>query len=186
MKTLKSYLPALSLLKTQDKKYDYVDSFESVLVDKNNSINPQKVARAFFTSSPKWVDVLLSLRNKIVSPFGLKTSRSGNNRQTRLAGFKCEQGEQVGLFTVFNTTPKEVVIGADDKHLNFRVSLFLEQNKNEVEKKNITMSTTVEFNNWLGRFYFSLVRRFHRLIAPIMLKRIIKKLEKQHDEIPGN
>lgn len=81
---------------------------------------------------------------------------------------------------MFSQTQNEVILGEDDKHLNFRVSLFLERQPNETTNKNLTVSTTVEFNNWLGRLYFLSVRPFHKLIVPAMLKGIIKELEKQN------
>lgn len=178
MTITKTTLPKLSTLNIENKKYDFIDSFEGELTDKNNSINSQKVGRAFFTSSPKWVDKLFAFRNKIVSIFGLKTSGDITDRQKQLDNFKCETGEQLGLFKVFSRTENEVVIGEDDKHLNFRVSLFIENHKTELNKKNIIISTTAEFNNWFGRLYFLPVKPFHKLIVPTMLKGIIKELEK--------
>ncbi len=81
---------------------------------------------------------------------------------------------------MFARTENEVILGEDDKHLNFRVSLFLEQQQNNPQKKDLTISTTVEFNNWFGRLYFIPVRPFHKLIVPTMLKGIIKELEKRN------
>ena len=81
----------------------------------------------------------------------------------------------------FSRTENEVVPGEDDKHLNFRISLFLEQNIEEAEKKKLIISTTIEFNNWFGKIYFLPVRPFHKLIVPTMLKAIIKELEKQNE-----
>lgn len=181
MKILKSSLPKSSILRIDNKKFDFVDSFEGILIDKNSSINSQKVGKAFFTSSPKWVEKLMLFRNKVVSVFGLKTSGNDNDRQKQLDNFKCEKGEQLGLFKVFSRTENEVVLGEDDKHLNFRISLFLEQNIEEPEKKKLIISTTIEFNNWFGKIYFLPVRPFHKLIVPTMLKAIIKELEKRNE-----
>jgi hypothetical protein len=178
MAITKTDLPKLSILNISNKKYDFIDSFKGDLSDENNAINAQKVGRAFFTSSPKWVDKLFTLRNKIVSFFGLKTSGDIGDRQKQLDNFNCEVGEQLGLFKVFSSTENEVVIGEDDKHLNFRVSLFIEKHKTEVNKKTVTISTIAEFNNWLGRLYFLPVKPFHKLIVPAMLKGIIRELQK--------
>ena len=101
MKILKSGLPKSSILRIENKKFGFVDSFEGILIDKNNSINSQKVGKAFFTSSPKWVEKLMMFRNKVVSVFGLKTSGNDYDRQKQLDNFKCEKGEQLGLFKVF-------------------------------------------------------------------------------------
>jgi len=180
MKIFKTTLPTKSILNSNDKKYDYVDSFQGVLTDNENRFTSVDIGKAFFSSGPKWVGKLFSLRNKIVSIFGLKTSGNIDDRKNQIDNFKCEEGEQLGLFKVFKRTENEVILGEDDKHLNFRVSLFVEQQLNNPQKKDLTISTTVEFNNWFGRLYFLPVRPFHKLIVPSMLKGIIKELEKRN------
>ena len=118
------------------------------------------------------------MRNRIVSIFGLKTPDNVGDIQNKLDNFKCEPGEQLGLFKVFDKRENEIVLGEDDKHLNFRVSLFVEQLHGNEQKKELTITTTVVFNNWFGRLYFLPVRPFHKLIVPTMLKGTIRELEK--------
>jgi hypothetical protein len=180
MKIIKTSLPNNSILNTSHKEFDYVDSFQGVLTDVENKFTSVDAGKAFFSNGPKWVGKLFALRNNIVSIFGLKTSGSIINRERQLENFKCEPGEQLGLFKVFARTENEVILGEDDKHLNFRVSLYLEQQTNGTIKKNLTVTTTVEFNNWFGHLYFLPVRPFHKLIVPTMLKGIIKELEKRN------
>lgn len=180
MKILKTSLPNNSILNTSNKEYDYVDSFQGVLNDNENKFTSTDIGKAFFSSGPKWVGRLFILRNKIVSIFGLKASGNITDREQQLENFKCEPGEQLGLFKVFATTENEVILGEDDKHLNFRVSLILNPTEKKTEKKDLIVSTTVEFNNWLGRLYFIPVRPFHKLIVPTMLKGMIRELEKQN------
>ncbi|HEY4965807.1 MAG TPA: DUF2867 domain-containing protein [Puia sp.] len=180
MRIVKTTLPNNSILNTSHKKYDYVDSYQSELNDFDNKFNSVDIGKAFFSSRPKWVGKLFTLRNKIVSIFGLKTSGDISTREKQLENFKCEPGEQLGLFKVFAKTENEVILGEDDKHLNFRVSLFSERKTNETIKKDLIVSTTVEFNNWFGRLYFLPVRPFHKLIVPTILKGIIKELEKRN------
>ena len=177
MTIIKTTFPNQSLLNRLDKRYDYVDSFEGTVVDKDNKLKSVDVAKAFFSSSPKWVDKLFKFRNKLVSLLGLKSSGNNIGRQKVLDNFKCELGDQIGLFKVFDKTDDEVVLGEDDKHLNFRVSLFLDKPKDDGLKKSLIISTTVVFNNRFGRLYFLPVRPFHKFIVPIMLKGIIKQLE---------
>lgn len=177
MRIIKSTLPDKSILKVGNKMYDFVDSFQGNFSDKNDTINSTKIGKAFFMSGPKWVDELFVLRNKLVGLFGLKISSKISDRQKLLDNFKCEEGEQMGLFKIYNKTNEEVILGEDDKHLNFRVSLFIEQQANDKTNKKLIVSTTVIFNNWFGRLYFLLVRPFHKLIVPRMLKGIIKNIE---------
>lgn len=180
MTIIKTHLPNSSILAGNHKKYNYVDSFQGTLFDGENKFKSIDVGKAFFSSSPKWVEKLFTLRNKIVSVFGLKTSGELTDKQKQLDNFKCEQGEQLGLFKVFYKSENEVVLGEDDKHLNFRISLFLDQSLTDKSRKDLTISTTVEFNNWFGRLYFLPVRPFHKFIVPTMLKGIINELEKQN------
>ena len=80
---------------------------------------------------------------------------------------------------MFDKTDNEVILGEDDKHLDFRVSLLLDKLASKTEQKNLTITTTVKFNNSFGRLYFLPVRAFHKLIVPTMLKGIIKQLENE-------
>ena len=127
---VKTTLPNNSILNTSCKKYNYIDSFQGELNDFDNKFNSVDIGKAFFSSGPQWVGKLFTLRNKIVSIFGLKTSGNISNREKQLENFKCEPGEQLGLFKVFAKTENEVILGEADKHLNFRVSLFLELKTN--------------------------------------------------------
>lgn len=178
MKVNKTELSKKSILHKDGKHYDHVDSYQGEFVSKKNNVSMTEIGKSFFISGPKWIEKLFATRNMIVGLLGLKTSGNIINRQKQLDDFKCDPGEQLGLFKVFSRTDNEVVLGEDDKHLNFRVSLLLDQLLNEPHKKTLTITTTVEFNNWFGRVYFLPVRPFHKLIVPKMLKGIIKELEK--------
>jgi hypothetical protein len=180
MTITKTEIPKNSLLKTNNMTYDYTDSFQGNFDDKFQNIGIIEVGKSFFLSGPKWVDKLFGFRNKLVRLFGLKTSGKVTDRQKMLDNFKGEKGEQIGLFKVFDKTDNEIILGEDDKHLNFRVSLFIKkQNETKTDKK-LIISTTVKFNNWFGRLYFLPVRPFHKLIVPTMLKGILKDIEQQN------
>ena len=179
MKTHKTEFPKNSILNKDHEKYDYFDCYKGFLNDKENKINSTDLAKALFTSAPKWVGILFILRNSIVTVFGLKTGENTNDRKQQLDNFKFEPNERLGLFKVFSKSDNEVILGEDDKHLNFRISLLIEKLNPEHKKKEITISTTVEFNNWYGKLYFLPVRPFHKIIVPRMLKAIIKELDKR-------
>lgn len=177
MKISKSELPDKSLLKAGTASYDFVDSFQGSFIDKDGTINSTKIGKSFFASGPQWVEKLFTFRNKIVGLFGLKTSGTAHERKKIFDNFACNRGDQLGLFKVFDKTNNEVILGEDDKHLNFRVSLFIEKQPENDKKMKLIISTTVRFNNWFGRLYFLPVRPFHKLIVPAMLRGIIRKIE---------
>jgi hypothetical protein len=176
MKILKTKIPESSLLYPDRNQYNYIDSYEGAVNDKNNTIGIDDVAKAFLKPGPKWVDTLFTLRNKIVSLFGLKTPNERMDAK-RLDSFKFEPGERVGLFKIFNRTTNELILGEDDNHLNFRVSLLLETPKNDSSTKIVTVTTLVIYNNWFGRLYFFPVKPFHKLIVQSGLKISLGELE---------
>ena len=182
MTIIKTDLPASSMLSLNHQKYDYVDCFQSSLIDKENSLTPSDTCKAFFTSIPRFGERLVAMRDRIVSMFGLKLSGESFTLQ-ELDSFKYERGEQLGILKIFdrvsNPINNEIIFGVDDKHLNLRVSLLLENTKID-NQKNLIISTIVEFNNWFGRMYFLPVKPIHKLIVKVMLKEMIKKLEKRN------
>ncbi len=155
-----SCLPEASLLK--NIPHEYADSYSVAFNAKDATI--EQVGKSFLTSDPAWVDWLFALRNRIVSLFGLKTS-GARTKEAVLQNFKCEIGERVGLFKIFDKNEHEIILGEDDKHLDFRVSLFLDRQNNL-----LTVSTIVKIHNWLGTLYFLPVKPLHQLIVPTIAK----------------
>lgn len=171
---IKTDFPANSLL-VNSIKYDFVDSY-GILINTKKEIDSTTAGKAFFSGSPRWVGALFNFRNKIVRVLGLKVSAPSVNPEKALANFKCEAGEQLGLFKVFAKNQHEVILGEDDKHLDFRISIYLK--KTVDQKQQMILSTTVIFNNWFGKLYFLPVKPFHKLVVPAMMKKMIKQLEK--------
>ena len=136
----------------------------------------EEVVKAFFSASPAWVGKLFLLRNRVVRLFGLKAPEAGN-REEQLARFRVEPGETLGLFKVLKKTEKEVLIGEDDTHLDFRISFYMTPEK-AANTYRLVLSTTVQFHNWFGRLYFLPVRPVHKRIVPAMMKGIVGELQK--------
>ncbi|MFZ1704492.1 MAG: DUF2867 domain-containing protein [Saprospiraceae bacterium] len=170
-------LPDDSVLHIDNINYHYMDSYTATFEDKNDTITLEVVGKSFFKSGPSWIGRLFALRNKIVSLFGLKIPETSQDHQKQLDNFRLEPGNRLGLFNVFYVSEKEVVLGEDDKHLNFRVSLILNNHQSKAHSKTLTISTTVFYNNFLGRLYFIPVRPFHKLIVSTMMRSTIKNLE---------
>lgn len=174
MKIEKTNLPKNSILQ-KEKNLKFVDGYKACFIDQNNRIDIKTIGKLFFTTGSTWIDKLFALRNNVVKVFGLKTS-DNLSKNEELANFNCEQGEKIGLFTVFHKSDHELILGENDKHLNFRVSLFLESYHLELRQKQLTITTLVQFNNLFGKFYFIPVKPFHKQIVPTLLKGIIKEI----------
>jgi len=162
-------IPELSLLNQPDTAFDYVDSYTATL--EHEDVTVEEVTHSFFTATPAWVGWLFTLRNNIVKMFGLKISNEENRRDV-LKATQYNIGDQLGLFKIFAKNEREILLGEDDKHLDFRVSLYLDK-----QAKELAVTTVVKFNNWFGRLYFIPVRPFHKMIVPAMLKGIIRRLQ---------
>lgn len=185
MKIKKANTPESSILYTNND-YKFIDGYQSIFIDTNNKIDILLIGRLFFSTGPKWIDKLFIFRNTIVKLFGLKTAGNISKRQVLIDNFKGEVGEQIGLFKVFYKTENEIILGEDDKHLDFRISLFLEPCHTSIHQKQLTISTLVKFKNSFGKLYFIPVRPFHQQIVPTMLKGIIKEIEKMNESPTNN
>jgi len=174
MNIQKSPFPINSLL--SQTEYHYFDSYQSIFSDPDTKIDILTVSKAFMSTSPAWLESLFALRNKMVGILGLKTAPPLQDRMSVIQNFNGQPGEKLGFFKVYQRRENEIILGEDDTHLDFRVSLLLEQQQSDHQKLQIT--TTVIFHNFWGKLYFFPVKPFHRLIVPTMLKGIIKELEK--------
>lgn len=170
-------IPEYSIMKNDEKSFHYIDSFQSenLIIRTDNDVI--SIGRLFLTSGPKWADSLMLIRDKVVGVFGLKTSEQLTAEARNPDNFKFQVGEQLDIFKVYAKTENELVLGDDDKHLSFRVSLLLDCKNNDIEKKKIMITTMVEYKNIFGRIYFLPVKPIHQLIVKGTLKKMIKKIE---------
>lgn len=166
-----------SLLYPGRSDYDYTDCYEYVIVDLKNRISVLEIAEAFAEPGPKWMNGLFALRNRIVSVFKLKTPTTIVKEQDDEGGDPWEVGKRSGMFRIFGRTDSELLLGEDDKHLDVRVSLLLEQNGNNRNEKKVAVITVVKLHNRLGKCYFFFVKPIHRIIVPFLLKQKFRRLE---------
>lgn len=132
---------------------DYFDVFSTYV---GRDVSLEEVARRVFAGRPPR---LMWLRDALVRPFGLKTSPSGHRPPPRFL-----PGERIGLFTLFERNEEELLLGEDDRHLDFRVCL-------RVAGEEASLATAVRFRSPFGRAYFFLIRPFHALVVQGMLRR---------------
>lgn len=76
----------------------------------------------------------------------------------------------MGIFTLFENTFDEVILGDQDKHLDVFVGIQRRELPNHQVMLSVT--TVVHVHNWLGRLYMLPVKPMHRIIAPAVLSRV--------------
>ncbi|MFD1383197.1 DUF2867 domain-containing protein [Rhodanobacter aciditrophus] len=110
---------------------------------------------------PGWANALMQLRNNIWATVGLKNL--GSFKEILHVKHACDyiKGDRVGIFTVVSNEHHEVVLEDCDKHLNVRVSFYI----NDLgDQSHIAVTTVVHVKNWLGRLYMIPVFPIHKLI----------------------
>jgi hypothetical protein len=157
-------LPAASALAGEQKNYPYRDSACCLL--RRQAVSSDELIAAFLATAPGWFDVLMRARDRIVGLFGLKTA--GLRQAVPQAPFQV--GQQLGIFRILHLTPGEAVLGEDDRHLDFRVSLLC--------AGQLRVSTLVRPHNVFGWFYLAIVLPFHHLISAVMIGRMVRHLDR--------
>lgn len=133
----------------------FSDAF-SIVTD-GETLDARQAAERMLGPGPRWIDILLALRNLMVAPFGLKTSAPSG------------AADVIGIFPVVSQTPERLVAGFNDRHLDFRVVVDV---ANTGSGQRVTVTTLVKTHNLLGRVYLATILPFHRLIARRLLRQV--------------
>jgi len=141
---------------------DLADAFAVVLPNEATS-DLLALGQAVLAVPPAWVKALLALRDVIVTPFGIKTTRAIEH-ELRANGVPC-----IGIFRILSTADTEAVVGERDSHLDFKASLLLQTDGDG--RRQLVVTTVVRCNNWIGRIYLAVIAPFHRRVVRSSLRR---------------
>lgn len=139
---------------------DLADAYSVALPNgRAASMEMESLARILLGSQPGWAQSLMVLRDAIVARFGIKTAQQLSNGA----------GGRIGIFRIYGVTPDEIIVGEDDSHLDFRLSML--RSKDGGPYGSITLTSAVHCHNRVGRAYIMLIRPFHKLIVRYTLTR---------------
>lgn len=127
------------------------DAF-SVALPPQASDDAETLARYIFSHQPAWIPALTGLRDTLVAGLGLKTARQLQHQQS---------DGRVAFFRIYSRSPREIVLGEDDAHLDFRLSVRVVGSSD----RQLVLSTVVHCHNRLGRSYLRLISPFHRAVV---------------------
>jgi len=116
------------------------------------------LATLLFADPPVWFTILLAVRDRVMTLFGVKASHA------------LSAGEHIAFFPVLSRSVDEIVMGADDRHLDFRASLLLRRADNM-----LFATTVVRCHNLLGRLYLAAILPFHILVVTSALRRLRRR-----------
>ncbi|WP_013123636.1 DUF2867 domain-containing protein [Thiomonas delicata] len=127
--------------------------------------------------TPKWVNACMALRNRTASLLGLKDLGHLSALIPGKSPSEYRLGDRVGIFTLFENTFDEALLGDKDKHLNVILSVHRALLPGE-PKVLITVTTVVHVHNSLGRIYMLPVKPMHRVIVPAVLDAIGNRMNR--------
>ena len=147
-------LPPESRLRDSLPRMDYLDSFEVP------SRTPEQDVVAIYAAAlghlPTVFKHLLVVRSHLVKPLGITGVSYGDLARPIDTERSYAVGDKLGRWTLFAKHRDEIITGKDDKHLDFRVSVFRDA------RPRIVLSTAVMTHNVFGRAYLATILPFHR------------------------
>jgi hypothetical protein len=147
-------LPAQSRLRDSLPRIDYLDSFAV------SSRTPEQDLVAIHAAAlghlPKGFKLLLVVRSRLVRPFGIAGVSHADLAQPIDTERTYAVGDKIGRWTLFAEHRDELITGANDRHLDFRVSVFRDAGPR------VVLSTAVMTHNAFGRLYLATILPFHR------------------------
>lgn len=166
-------LPEDSRLNAYYVSGDYLDSFSSSLKGRQDllSADIRLVADHVLDADIGWMNRLLSARDRIVKPLGLKTTDELLRKQSGLPVSERRVGDRIGFFRIYGVEKDEIILGEDDWHQDFRLSIF----RSHGDDPRVYASTVCKRHNLFGYAYLALILPFHKKIAATVLDAAVER-----------
>ena len=112
---------------------------------------------ALFGHFPWWMKSILIARNRLAAWCGLAAPTAAEVLHVQVKG-SYRVGDKIGLWPIFSQTETELVVGRDNKHLDFRLSIL---KRTDGENASVVVSTVCSVHNTAGRCYLFFIVPFH-------------------------
>jgi hypothetical protein len=139
-------------------------------------VKPEEVMKCFFTSMHPLVRIAFSLREVFATLIGFKKCNR-HKISWELQNYTGTIGESMAFLTILDKTDTELLTGQDDRPLDFRISFLV---RTYTEKTEIVIATSIQIKTWYGKVYLVIIKPFHKLIMPLVLKRIRNVFQLRH------
>src|SRR4030081_2720645 len=144
-----------------------LDAF-AIHVPAGASDDLEVLARALFERQAGWTRALAWVRDAVRATVGVKSSRA-------IGAAAAARGSVVGYFPLLSKSAGELVVGEDDRHLNFRVAILLRTGA--AGGRELVVATVVHCHNRRGRPALAVIAPFHRAIARANLEQAARVME---------
>jgi hypothetical protein len=161
-------IPSDSVLAPLYAGADLLDAY-AIHLPAGASDDPEVLARVAFERQAPWIRALTCVRDTVMATVGVKSSHE-------IGAAAAARGQQViGYFPVLSRSAGEMVVGGDDRHLDFRVAVLVRADAQGGQE--LVVATVVHCHNQLGRLYLAVIAPFHRAILRANLERTARALE---------
>jgi len=134
-------MPSDSVLAPLYAGADLLDAF-AVRLPAEASDDLETAARAAFERPAGWIRALMRVRDVVMVPVGVKSSRA-------IGLAAAARGSVIGFLPLLSKSAMELILGEDDWHLDFRVTI---QIRADAENgRELVAGTVVHCHNRLGR-----------------------------------
>ena len=162
-------LPQGSKLVSKVHQTDFCDALTFVISEEGMS--PAQVYVAIFGQLPSFVQQLMSIRNRIVKPFGFKVQDVQILQSVE--SLKTREGE--GLHQVKHMDEQEIICSSEEQHMQVWLSVF------KHSERQFTISTMVSTRSTVGKYYLKAVIPFHKIVAMASVRAMLKTLNAKQE-----
>lgn len=113
-----------------------------------------------------------------MSVFGVK-------RSTEIQAAAEKKGiDTVAVFPIISRAEKEIILGENDSHLKFQISILIRENQlsaagdrdNNLKGQEMVAMTVVHCHGFFGKAYIMIIKVFHTMIVKYSLARVPNKI----------
>ncbi|WP_428647923.1 DUF2867 domain-containing protein [Roseibium sp.] len=162
-------LPDRSLLYAYRAPGDFLDCYSVSLGEHHDLQNADMrvLADLILNADIAWMRNLMALRDRVARFVGMKSGKALAMEQapTPVAGRGV--GERIGFFKIYQVAPDEIILGEDDWHQDFRLTILRDAQR-------IYAATCCRRHNVFGHAYLALILPFHKLIVKSVLDKAVK------------
>jgi len=160
-------MPTNSALEPLYADADLLDAF-AIRLPASASDDVEVLARAAFERQAGWVRALTRIRDVVMATFGVKSSRA-------IGLDAAAHRPVIGYLPLLSRSATELIVGADDRHLDFRAAIQLRADT--ANGRELVTATVVHCHNRLGRTYLATIAPFHRAIVRANLERAVRAMK---------
>ncbi|WP_420415500.1 DUF2867 domain-containing protein [Roseibium sp.] len=166
-------LPLDSHLNAYRRPIDFMDVYSGDLSARPDLLacDIRALGGHFTTIDMAWAQKLLKLRDQVVRPFGLKTTKDLAKDAVEKQVSELQAGDRIQFFKIYEIREDEILLGEDDWHQDFRLSIF----RRKGPSPRVYVSTCCQRHNIFGHAYLAAILPFHKMLVKQSLENGLKR-----------